>query len=152
MERNNGHNPSSVNMAELPLPEAVRHNAVVSVGGEYAWRQQDVEEVLQEARAASLACVGGQVQFQTREGTREAYWLNFDPPPKREGEAWSAYVSRSTDQALEGFRRVCRETDFRLVARDWELIRAKMAREAYDPLDDLWFVLYFVNETTVRAL
>jgi hypothetical protein len=152
MERNDGHNTSAVNMAELLLPEAVRRKAAVSVGGEHAWRQQDVEEVLQEARAASLGCLGGQVQFRTREGICEADWLNFDPQPQHEGEPWSDYVSRSTDQALEGFRRVCRETDFRSVAREWELIRTKMAREAYDPLDDLWFVLYFVNESTSRAL
>jgi hypothetical protein len=57
MERNDGHNTSAVNMAELLLPEAVRRKAAVSVGGEHAWRQQDVEEVLQEARAASLGCL-----------------------------------------------------------------------------------------------
>jgi hypothetical protein len=31
---------------ELLLPEAVRRKAAVSVGGEHAWRQDDVEEVV----------------------------------------------------------------------------------------------------------
>ena len=118
-------------MEELLLPEAVRHKAAVSDGGEHAWRQQDVDDVLQEARAAGLACLGGQVQFQTPEGIAEAYWLNFDPQPQLERETWSDYVSRSSDEALEGFRRLCRDADFRSVARDWEFIATKMDREAY---------------------
>ena len=138
--------------AELLLPEAVRRKASVSVGGEHAWRRHDVEEVLHEAASIELACLGGQVQFQLRNGICEAYWLTFDPQPQREAEAWSDYVSRSSAEALEGFRRICRGTDFRAVARDWELIRTKMDREAYDPMDDLWFVLYFTAESTVSSL
>ena len=138
-------------MEELLLPEAVRRKAAVSHGGEHAWRQHDVEEVLQEARAAGLACLGGQVQFQTREGIAEAYWLNFDPQPQREREAWSDYVSRSSEEALEGFRGLCRGTDFRSVARKWEFIATKMDREAYDPVNDLWFVLCFATESPSRS-
>ena len=141
-----------VKTTEPLLPESVRRRASVSAGGEHAWRQHDVEEVLQEARTAGLACLGGQVQFQTREGIAEAYWLNFDPQPQREHETWSDYVSRSSGEALEGFRRLSRDTDFRSVAREWEFIATKMEREAYDPVGDLWFVLYFVAETTAGSL
>jgi hypothetical protein len=73
---------NSVKATELLLPEPVRRKASVSAGGEHAWRQHDVEEVLHEAHAAGLACLGGQVQFQTREGIADAYWLNFDPRPR----------------------------------------------------------------------
>lgn len=132
---------------ERLLPESVRRKASVTAGGEHAWRQQDVEEVVQCARTAALACLGGQVQFQTRDGIAEAYWLNFDPEPQREREPWPDYVSRSSNEALEFFRRVCRDTDFRSAARQWAFIAAKMEREAYDPVRDLWFVLYFVAET-----
>ena len=141
-----------VKTTELLLPEAVRRKATVTAGGEHAWRQHDVEEVLQDARAACLACLGGQVQFQTPEGTAEAYWLNFDPQPQLEREMWSDYVSRSSDEALKGFRRLCRDTDFRSVAREWEFIATKIDRQAYDPVADLWFALYFATESTARSL
>jgi hypothetical protein len=137
-------------VAELLLPEAVRHKASVSVGGEHAWRQRDVEEVLREAASVGLACLGGQVQFQTREGICEAYWLNFDPPSQRQGEPWSDYVSRSSNEALVGFLRLNRGTNFTSVAREWESIRTKMDREDYDPVDDLWFVLYFATDNGTR--
>jgi hypothetical protein len=39
--------PNSVKTEELLLPESVRRKASVSDGGEHAWRQHDVEEVLQ---------------------------------------------------------------------------------------------------------
>jgi hypothetical protein len=150
MERNDGRNPSPVKTAGLLLPEAVRRTAAVSVGGEHAWRPDDVEEVIREARAQGLASLGGQMQFQTQQGVCEACWLNVDPQPQRESELWPDYVSRSSDEALEGFRRLSRGTDFRSVAREWELIRTKMDREADDPLDDLWFVLYFATESSLR--
>lgn len=79
---NVGRGRDPVKTTELLLPEAVRRKAAVSAGGEHAWRQHDVEEVLQEARAAGLACLGGQLQFQTPEGIAEAYWYNFDPQPQ----------------------------------------------------------------------
>lgn len=136
--------------AELLLPEAVRRKAAVSVGGEHAWRQHDVEDVLREAVAVELACLGGQVQFQTREGICEAYWLNFDPQPQREDESWSDYVSRSSNEVLESFCRLSGTRDFRSVGREWETIRTKMDREDYDPVDDLWFVLYFATDAGMR--
>lgn len=141
-----------VTTTELLLPESVRRRASVSAGGEHAWRQHDVEEVFQEARLAGLACLGGQAQFQTGEGIAEAYWLDFDPQPQRERETWSDYVSRSSNEALKCFRLLCRDTDFRSVAREWEFIATKMDREAYDPVGDLWFVLYFATETTAPSL
>ena len=54
---------------------------------------------------------------------------------------------RSADKTLDAFHRVCRETDVRLVASEFEFLRTKMDREGYDPVTDLWFVLYFVNES-----
>ena len=139
-------------MDELLLPVSIRQKASVSAGGEHAWRQTDVEEAIRSAREVGLACLGGQVQFQQPDGTCEAYWLTLDPQSRRDGEPWQDYVSRSADEALDGFRRLCRGTDFQSVAREWELIRTKIDREAYDPVRDLWFVLYFATESTLRTL
>jgi hypothetical protein len=133
-------------MDEFALPEVIRAKAAVTPGGEHAWRLGDVEEVVLAAEAAGLGCLGGQVQFRPPEGTCEAYWLTYDPNERRPGEPWGDYVSRTARETLSAFRRLCRDTDFRAVARDWEFIRTKMDREGYDPTRDLWFVLYFETE------
>jgi hypothetical protein len=36
------------------------------------------------------------------------------------------------------------------VAREWEFIARKMDGEDFDPLDDLWFVMYFRTDDGVR--
>ena len=33
-----------------------------------------------------------------------------------------------------------------VMAREWEFLRAKMEGGEYDPVGDLWFVLYFVKQ------
>jgi hypothetical protein len=135
-------------MDELRLPGTIRNKASITPGGEYAWRQADFEEAVGAARNAGLACLGGQVQFQAREGTCEAYWLKYDPEEQRTGEPWEDYVVRSSKETIDAFRQLCGQSDFRVVAREWELLRTKMDGEGYDPVSDLWFVLYFVKEPT----
>jgi hypothetical protein len=134
---------------EKDLPETIRRKASVSHGGDHAWRQADVEEAIRAAREAGLACLGGQVQFQLPDGTCEAYWVNYDPKERRVAESWQDYVARSADESLHAFHRVCRETDFRLLAREFDFLRTRMDRKGYEPVDDLWFVLYFVKESQV---
>jgi hypothetical protein len=90
--------------------------------------------------------LGGNVQFQTRDGTCEPYWLDYDPEDQLPGEPWQEYVLRAAAETLEGVRRVCDEADFRAEAQAWEVLRTRMDNEEYDPLRDLWFVLYFHTE------
>jgi hypothetical protein len=133
-------------MSKAALPERIRRSASITAGGEYSWRQSQVEDDIGAAHEAGLACLGGQVQFRTRDGTFEAYWLKYDPEEQRTGELWQEFVARSAKEARERFRRLCHTTDFRVVARGWEVLRARMDQEGYDPVSDLWFVLYFVAE------
>lgn len=132
-------------MEESQFPDRLLRRASVSPGGEHAWRKADIEEVVEAAREAGLACLGGQAQFQIPDGTCEAYWLNYDPAGRREGESWESYVARSAEETLDAFRRLCAETDFRRVAREWEALRA-LEDEGLDPVEHLWFVLYFDAE------
>ena len=133
-------------MSEDRLPESIRRKASVSPEGEHAWRQADVEEAIEAARDTGLGCLGGQVQFRPPDGICEAYWLKCDPAERQPEESWQEYVSRSADETLEAYRQLCRTTDFRAVAREWEVLRASMDRDGYDPTTGLWFVLYFVSE------
>jgi hypothetical protein len=109
----------------------------------------DVEEAVEAARKAGLACLGGQVQFQIPGGICEAYWLNYDPAERLDNEPWETYVSRSAEETLGAFRRLCAETDFRREAREWEPLQA-MAEAGLDPVNHLWFVLYFEAEAADR--
>jgi hypothetical protein len=133
-------------MDESALPDPIRRKASITPGGEYAWRTGDVEEAITAACDTGLACLGGQVQFQVAGRTFEAYWVTYDPGERRVGEPWREFATRSCRETLEAFRRVCRETDFRVLARHWEILRNRVASGTYDPTNDLWFVLYFQAE------
>ena len=132
---------------EARLPESIRRRASVTPGGEYAWRKDDVEKVLVLARDAGLGCVGGQIQFQTSHGICEAYWVSYDSRERMSGEPWPEFVSRSIAEVIAGFRKICTDTDFRSVAREFDALRGPIDSGRYDPVADLWFVLYFMEET-----
>jgi len=134
-------------MVEIDLPHRLLQKASISPGGEHAWRLTDVEEVVLAAQSSGLGCLGGQVQFQPTGGVCEAYWLSVDSTERRDDEAWTEYVARSVSEVLVGFRRLAHETDFVSEARRWEVLRTRIDLEHYDPVADLWFVLYFASES-----
>ena len=68
--------------------------------GEAAWRRADLPRLARAARAAGLACTGGQAQIRLPDGLHELYWQDYDPGPQRVYEDWPAYVVRSWKEAL----------------------------------------------------
>lgn len=139
-------------MSERLLPEDLLLKASVSGGGEHAWRKNDVEAVLEAARDASLASLGGQPQFQLPDGTCEPYWLNYGSDERRPDEPWQDFVDRSVDETSSTFRRICQKTDFQREARQWQFLKEKIDHQGYDPLQDLWFVISLVTEEEYRSL
>lgn len=133
-------------MEEEKLPKEILDKASISKGGEYAWKREDIPKVLQAAKKIGLACLGGQPQFQGPIGTAEPYWINYEPKPRMENESWEDYSKRSLDETLVAFNRVCAETDFLKEAMTWEHIKNAVEKEGINPLDHLWFVLYFEEE------
>ncbi|MDC0435215.1 hypothetical protein OAM69_06215 [bacterium] len=125
------------------LPENLLRKASVSEGGECAWKQEDVSEVINAAKRASVVNLGGQPQFQGPIGTSEPYWLNFGPSERNENEAYSEYVERAATETLAAFQHMVNNTNFIQVGvENWEHIReANIA--GMDILNHLWFVLYF---------
>ena len=109
-------------------------------GGEGAWRRRDLGRLAVAAESAGLACIGGQAQIRLNDATFELYWCDYDPTPRRFGEPWAAYASRSWKEQLflaEG------------LPADEDLIADAKARfEALADLPDtdlvagLWFVVY----------
>jgi hypothetical protein len=130
-------------MDEQSLPNEIRDRASVSPGGEHAWRMADVLEVVAAAQSVGLAVLGGQAQFQFVDGVCEPYWLEYGWQERTPGEDWDSFVRRSADEVLAAFELLCSKTDFRKVALDWEFIRNKIENGGIEPMDHLWFVLYF---------
>jgi hypothetical protein len=134
-------------MEEDRLPPRIRDKAAVSANNEYAWRKDDIEEVIHAARSAGLASIGGQVQFQFPDGTCEAYWLCYSAPSQANNEPWAIYVERSAQEIYSQFQHLCATSDFAQEAMHWEFIRKKVQTDQSDPLDHLWFGLYFAAES-----
>jgi hypothetical protein len=138
---------SVVSMSEYErLPLCLLRRASEWPDGEPGWRREDVPAVIEAARMAGMVNLGGQPQFRLR-GPIELHWLNYDPSPRHQGEAWASYVERSANETLTAFERMLRETDFVREAFAWSLTRAA-AEAGVDPLEHLWFLLYFEEHET----
>jgi hypothetical protein len=133
-------------MEEDLLPAPIRAKASISVGGEHAWRKIDIADVIAAARLVGLAPSSGQAQFQFPDGTCEPYWLDYHASAQLAHEAWPAYVQRSADELTAQFNALCATTDFVQAAMEWDFIRRKVQANGINPLDYLWFVLYFASE------
>lgn len=134
-------------MEEEALPKDLLSRASVSPGGEHAWRMEDIPKVIEAARVAGLANLGGQPQFQGPIGTAEPYWLNFEPAGRRENENWQQYVNRAAAETLEAFKRLCNETDFEKEGcQNWSHIKGAKEK-GMNVNEHLWFVLYFENNS-----
>ncbi len=130
-------------MEEDLLPPHIRAKASVSADGEHAWRKEDIESVTQAARTVGLALSSGQVQFQFPDGTCEAYWLRYLAEPRGPDEPWLTYVERSAQEIRHQINHLCARTDFVREAMERAFIRQKVQIDGINPLDYLWFVLYF---------
>ncbi|MFQ5965939.1 MAG: hypothetical protein ACE5KZ_16865 [Candidatus Scalinduaceae bacterium] len=135
-------------MEEKLLPKVILSKASVSPGGEHAWKMEDVPKVIEAARVAGLANLGGQLQFQGSIGTAEPYWLNFEPTKRNINESWLQYVNRMAQETLKDFERLCKNTDFEKEGcQNWKHI--KEAKEKGININEhLWFVLYFKSDST----
>lgn len=127
------------------MPYSLLRKARLS-GREYAWRRKDVEEVIRAGAEVGLRCLGGQVQYLPPDGTCEAWWLNYDARDRMESETWGEAAARSAEEVVRMFRRVCKESDFSEEARKFAFLQTKMDEEDYDPVEDMWFMLYFETE------
>ena len=67
---------------------------------EAGWSRDSLDALAQAAVDAGLATVGGQVQLRLPDALAELYWRDYDPTPRREGEAWPGFVARSWKEML----------------------------------------------------
>ncbi|QKQ26848.1 hypothetical protein [Candidatus Reidiella endopervernicosa] len=130
-------------MEEEALPKELISKASISPGGEHAWKMEDIPKVIEAARVAGLANLGGQPQFQGPIGTAEPYWLNFEPINRKTEENWKQYVERTATETLSAFDALCNKTDFEQEGvNNWKHIKEEKDK-GLNINEYLWFVLYF---------
>jgi len=132
-------------MIEHRLSPAILAKATLA-GNEYAWRAEDVEAAIEDARRRGLANCGGQAQFRLPNATCELYWVDIQPELQRPGESWDDYVSRSAADTISLFRTRLAETDWAKEIENWALLR-KQAASGVDVMGHRCFVLYFEGES-----
>ena len=98
---------------EEQIPDSLRRRASLR-GGEYAWPVEDIPNVIEAARLANLASLGGQLQFRLPDGgTCECYWVEIDPlvglPPDL---SWAERVSQTAERSLAAFHDLRSKFDF----------------------------------------
>jgi hypothetical protein len=131
-------------MTKNELPSAITNGATLR-GNEYGWTISSFPNAANAAEANGYVCLGGQFQFRLTDGsTCEMYWLSADSKDRLDEEPWEEYAHRSCAEVLEGFRIRISETDFTKEAAQWPV--------PIDPMADLVFVAYFVNETDLTEI
>ncbi|MCE9604945.1 MAG: hypothetical protein K8U03_08595 [Planctomycetia bacterium] len=109
--------------------EMTAAKAFVAANGEFAWRRQDIEPVLDAIRDSGRATLGGEVWLIIGEHSWDGLIPSLDdsPPgvwhwetkPRSTSESWQQYCARTATESLEAVRemRVEQETPFELIDR-----------------------------------
>jgi hypothetical protein len=131
-------------MLKRALPPKIAEGAQLK-SNEYGWVTSLFPMALVNAQALGYACIEGQFQFRLDNGTCEMYWLSADSDPRHEAESWLKYCERSCSEVRAGFEKLTSETDFRKQALEWPPVK-EATTHGLDPLENLVFVAYFVDE------
>lgn len=139
--------------SEQALPPDILQRATLS-GSEYAWRIQDIPDVIVAARAADLISVGGQLQFRLPDGaTCECYWVEVDTYKSVDKALpWSERVNRTAEVALRDFEALQEHFDF--IAEGMVGFATHLdalAAHGRDPADAMCFVWYVLSEDAEKA-
>ncbi len=132
---------------EQRLPKHILDKALKS-SGEYGWRQQDFSEVIEAARKAKLAIIGGQVQYVLPDGTCELYWLSYDPADRHINEPWLTYCDRSAKECLQKFNKLIATTNIEAEALVNFPFLLDKKENGIDISKFLVFILYFDSKET----
>jgi hypothetical protein len=81
-------------------------------GNEYAWSIHNIPEVIDAARAANLASLGGQLQFRLPDAICECYWIEVDTAEiAGDSLSWPQVVEKSATVALSDFENILQDVD-----------------------------------------
>ena len=98
--------------AESFLPLELLQKASLK-GKEYAWPINDIPDVIEAARKASLLNIGGQLQFRLSDATCECYWVEVDTyKTVSTSLSWNEQVNLAAAVALKDFETLKTTTNF----------------------------------------
>lgn len=140
--------------SEQALPPDILQRASLA-GSEYAWRIQDIPDVIAAARAANLISVGGQLQFRLPDGgTCECYWVDVDTYKSVDKALpWSERVNRTAEVALRDFEALQERFDFVAEGRvGFASYLDALVAQGRDPADSMCFVWYVLSEDAEKAI
>jgi hypothetical protein len=140
--------------SEQALPPDILQRASLA-GNEYAWRIQDIPDVITAARVANLISVGGQLQFRLPDGgTCECYWVDVDTYKSVDKALpWTERVSRTAEVALCDFEALQQRFDFIAEARvGFKPYLDALVAEGRDPANSMCFVWYVLSEADEKAI
>ena len=98
---------------ESRLPLDILQRASLRGNG-YAWPIEDIPKVIEAARQASLASIGGQLQFRRPDGgTCECYWIEVDTYKSVPTSLpWGERINQTAAVARADFSRLLSKFDF----------------------------------------
>lgn len=129
---------------DLRLPQEILRRASLR-GNEYAWPIEDIPKVIEAARQANLASIGGQLQFRLPDGgTCECYWVEVDTYKSMPASLpWQERVEQTATVALADFSRLLSKFDFVAEGRGSFAEHFKrLETEGGDPIQTMCFVWY----------
>ena len=132
------------------LPEDIYKKSIRS-GNEYGWRQADFPSVIEAIRKASMAIIGGQVQYKFPDGICELYWLSYDTDERSIDEDWDAYCNRTAKECLAKFELLISTKNIDQEALEWPFIQTKK-NQGIDINQFQIFILYFNDEASYSSL
>ncbi len=118
----------------------------ITTGAEWVWKPSELPAVFQKAKELKIASIGGNAQFIFPEGVCDLYWISIDFKDKADDETWEEYVVRSNDESFALLTSQVETTDFRRAAAEWAFVRERTLDKGIDPLDYLYYVIYFNSE------
>lgn len=136
-------------MSEALLPPEILAKADFR-HDEYAWKIDDLPEVIEAARRMGLRNIGGQLQIRTPDAIGECDWVGIDAcqliPPVL---PWEAQVEMAANIAMQDLTLLRAEVDF--VAEITEAFPEPVAKFILTGgriEDAVWFVWYLDSEET----
>ncbi len=127
---------------ELRLPHEILRRASLR-GNEYAWPIADIPKVIEAAREANFASIGGQLQFRLPDGgTCECYWVEVDTYKSVPASLpWRERVERTAAVALADFSCLLSKFDFAAEGRrSFAEHFKRLEAEGGDPIQAMCFV------------
>ena len=130
-------------MSEALLPPEILAKANFR-HDEYAWRIDDLPEVIEAVRAQGLRNIGGQLQLRTEDAIGECDWVQIDAcqliPPML---PWEAQVEMSANVALQDLAVLKAEFSFAREIQEAFPEAVERLLAAGGKIEDaIWFVWY----------